>query len=68
LPVSSLAAAASIDPSRPVTQPTVLKLVLGVIALIVFAVGVRLNNPMWRWAAVAILVIAVALRFQKPKT
>jgi hypothetical protein len=51
-----------------VTQPTVLKLVLGVIALIVFAVGVRLNNPMWRWAAVAILVIAVALRFQRPKT
>lgn len=49
------------------TQPTVLKLVLGVIALIVFAVGIRLNNPTWRWAAVAILVIAVALRLQKPK-
>ena len=50
------------------TQPTVLKLVLGVIALIVFAIGLRINDPMWRWAAVAILVIAVALRFQRPKT
>jgi predicted permease len=45
---------------------TRLKLALAIVGLILFAVGVRLNNDVLRWAAIGVVAIAFLLRFVKP--
>lgn len=49
------------------TPVTLLKLVLAGIALLLFIVGARMDVPMLRWAAIALMLAAVALRFYKPR-
>ena len=45
------------------TPMTVAKLTLGLIAAILFALGIRGNSEPLRWAAIAFLAAAVALRW-----
>ena len=45
------------------TPMTVAKLTLALIAAMLFAFGVRGDSPPLRWAAIAFLAIAVALRW-----
>ncbi len=42
---------------------TITKLTLGLIAAILFALGIRGSHPALRWAAIAFLAAAVLLRF-----
>jgi len=49
------------------TTITTLKLALAAVALLLFIVGARMDLPVVRWAAIALLLIAVALRFYKPR-
>jgi hypothetical protein len=45
------------------TPFTVAKLILALIAAILFGLGVRSDLPQLRWAAIAFLTLAVLLRF-----
>lgn len=49
------------------TPLTTLKLALAGIALLLFIVGTRMDIPGMRWAAIALMLAAVALRFYKPR-
>jgi hypothetical protein len=49
------------------TPVTTLKLVLAGIALLLFIVGSRMDLPALRWAGIALMLGAVALRFYKPR-
>lgn len=43
------------------------KLALAACAAVLFAWGIRSDAPVFRWAAIACLVAAVALRFVGPR-
>ncbi|MEO8577134.1 MAG: hypothetical protein ABI556_10555 [Gemmatimonadales bacterium] len=45
------------------TPLTIAKLTLGLIAAVLFGLGVRGSDPALRWAAIAFLAAAVLLRF-----
>lgn len=49
------------------TPIAVVKLALAGIALLLFVVGARMDIPGLRWAAIALMLAAVALRFYKPR-
>lgn len=49
------------------TSITTLKLALAGIALLLFIVGARMDVPAMRWAAIVLMLTAVALRFYKPR-
>lgn len=49
------------------TPITTTKLALAGVALLLFIVGTRTELPALRWAGIALLLIAVALRFYKPR-
>jgi len=42
------------------------KLLLAFCAVLLLAYGIKVGAPAYRWAGIACLVIAVALRFIKP--
>jgi len=46
---------------------TIAKLALMLIAAILFAWGIRTDDSVLRWAAIAFLFIALILRFFKPR-
>ena len=46
---------------------TRLKLALALMAAILFGYGIRVDAPNLRWAGVALLVLAVLLRFVGPR-
>jgi cytochrome b subunit of formate dehydrogenase len=50
-----------------VTTVTVVKLSLTGVALLLFIAGARMDIPTLRWAAIALMLAAVALRFYKPR-
>jgi hypothetical protein len=45
------------------TPMTIAKLILALVAAILFAYGSRVDVPALRWAAIAFLALAVLLRF-----
>ena len=45
------------------TPMTIAKLALGLIAAVLFGLGVRGGHPALRWAAIAFLAAAVLVRF-----
>ena len=45
------------------TPMTVAKMILALIAAILFGIGARYDNPPLRWAAIAFLAVAILLRF-----
>ncbi len=45
------------------TPMTIAKLTLGLIAAVLFGLGVRGGHPALRWAAIAFLAAAVLVRF-----
>ncbi|HEX6252290.1 MAG TPA: hypothetical protein VFZ56_12780 [Gemmatimonadaceae bacterium] len=49
------------------TPITTTKLALAGVALLLFIAGARMGLPTLRWAGIALLLIAVALRFYKPR-
>lgn len=49
------------------TPITRLKLGLAAVALLLFFVGARMDLPAVRWVAIGLLLIAVVLRFYKPR-
>jgi len=50
-----------------VTRLSVAKLAVGAVALVVWAIGARLDDPRLRWGGIAILAAAFLLRFLDPK-
>lgn len=49
------------------TPIAVIKLAVAGMALLLFIAGVRLEHPGMRWGAIALLLLAVLLRFYKPR-
>lgn len=48
-------------------RTTLVKLVLAIAGLLLFAVGVRQQSEAIRWAAIVVVAIAFLLRFVKPE-
>jgi hypothetical protein len=46
---------------------TLAKIALAIVAAILFGWGIRTDDSTLRWAGVAFLVVALALRFVQPK-
>ena len=42
---------------------TMAKIALAIGGLVVFGIGVRVDNPGWRWVAVGMVAVAWLLRF-----
>lgn len=49
------------------TAVTRAKLVLGAVAVLLFTIGTRNEIPALRWIAVGVLLLAVLLRFYRPR-
>ena len=45
------------------TPLTTVKLMMALVAAILFAIGIRTDQPALRWAAIGFLTVAVLLRF-----
>jgi hypothetical protein len=58
----------SID-DRQAAMTTITKVKIGFViaGLIAFAIGVRLNDARWRYAAIGCIAIAWVMRFVKPR-
>ena len=46
---------------------TLAKIALAIVAAILFGWGIRTDDSMLRWAGVAFLAVALAIRFIQPK-
>ena len=46
---------------------TVAKVTIAVVGLLVFGYGIRVDSAAIRWAGVAVVAVAAALRFVKPR-
>lgn len=46
---------------------TVVKIALAVVGLLVFGYGIRVESAAIRWAGIAFVAVAAALRFVKPR-
>jgi hypothetical protein len=51
----------------PTTPLTTVKLLLGVVGLLLFGYGVRVDSTRIRWGGIAVVAVAVALRFVRPR-
>lgn len=49
------------------TPLTVAKLAVALAAVIVWGLGVRIDDPRIRWVGIALLTVALALRFVKAR-
>ena len=49
------------------TRPTILKLGVAGTALVIFVIGMRLDNAAVRWMGIALMLSAFLLRFWKPR-
>lgn len=47
-------------------RTTLVKLVLAILGLVLFAAGVRFQSDTIRWAAIVVVAIAFLLRFVRP--